>query len=347
MLQGCCNHAPSNFPGTIETLVTRVWGVEIRVLGPLQVLGDEGERLDLGGPKPRALTCILAALSPRPISREFLLNALWKQPPPSAKRTLAAYLSRLHKVLGDALTIDGDRVWLDGAHLDSHRFEDQLSEASGSRELLAALELWRGNALQEGEDISCCQAEAARLEDLRLVTLERYMRSARGDPLHEQRAIGLLESGVERHPLRESLWASLIDGLWHTGRTAEALSAYRRVRDLLADHLGLDPDPRLQALERSIILGTQPMASDLLDLPAPRDRFVGRGDDIHHAIGLLEEHRAVTFLGPAGVGKTRLAVEVSRIVAPRMKHGAVFVPLAAANNGSFLPILTSKLSPSA
>ena len=65
--------------------------------------------------------------------------------------------------------------------------------------------------------------------------------------------IGPLGALVQLHPLREGLWHTLITALYRNGRQADALAAYARVRDILAEELGLDPGRELQALEASVL----------------------------------------------------------------------------------------------
>jgi DNA-binding CsgD family transcriptional regulator len=57
--------------------------------------------------------------------------------------------------------------------------------------------------------------------------------------------------------------------------------------------------------------------------------FVGRDDEVAEVAALLGEYRLVTVTGPGGMGKTRLAGEVARAVAPRFADGAWLVELAA------------------
>jgi MoxR-like ATPase len=51
--------------------------------------------------------------------------------------------------------------------------------------------------------------------------------------------------------------------------------------------------------------------------------FVGRESEVGKVAGLLGEYRLVTVTGPGGVGKTRLAGEVTRRVASRFADGGV------------------------
>ena len=66
--------------------------------------------------------------------------------------------------------------------------------------------------------------------------------------------IGELEAAVATYPFQEGLWELLITALYRAGRQADALATYQRVRNQLADELGLDPGPQLQQLEQQILV---------------------------------------------------------------------------------------------
>ena len=162
----------------------------------------------------------------------------------------------------------------------------------------------------------------ARLEETRLGLTEDHL-AARLELGAAGELVGELETLVAAHPLREGLWTLLITALYRAGRQADALAAYRRVQRLLADELGLDPGPELQVLERQVLRQDPALAA-----PTPRRRAgavprrkpgrvsgsllgprrrPGRGRRLADAT-----HRLVTLVGPAGVGKTRLAIEAAR-----------------------------------
>jgi hypothetical protein len=138
--------------------------------------------------------------------------------------------------------------------------------------------------------------------------------------------IGELEALVRQYPLREGLWCCLITALYRMGRQADALAAYTRVRELLVDELGVDPGPSLRALEEQILqqsraldaAGSAPSADagQVGNLPALSSSLVGRAAEVSAVQDLLRHRRLVTVVGPAGVGKTRLAIEVARGLAP-------------------------------
>ncbi len=64
-------------------------------------------------------------------------------------------------------------------------------------------------------------------------------------------------------------------------------------------------------------------------LPARTTSFVGRDDELAQLLELVERSdvRLVTLTGPGGIGKTRLAVEAARRLAPGFRDGAAYVPL--------------------
>ena len=91
-----------------------------------------------------------------------------------------------------------------------------------------------------------------RLEEVRLGLVEDAM-AARVDLGAGGEVVGELESLVEKHPLREGLWASLVTALYRSGRQADALAAYARVRRLLVDELGIEPGSALRSLEQQVL----------------------------------------------------------------------------------------------
>ena len=127
-----------------------------------------------------------------------------------------------------------------------------------------------------------------------------------------------LEVLVAEHPLREGLWHILVTALYRTGRQADALAACARVRALLRDELGLEPGPELRTLERDILRQTVPVPvhprPPAGNLPALSSPLTGRSADLADVVELVGRERLVTLVGPAGVGKTRLAVEVARTI---------------------------------
>ena len=73
-------------------------------------------------------------------------------------------------------------------------------------------------------------------------------------------------------------------------------------------------------------------------VPAPRTSFVGRAAELAQLAELLsrEDVRLVTLSGPAGIGKSRLAIEGARRLGDRYPDGVVFVPLEGIADASLV-----------
>ncbi len=85
--------------------VCGVDGIEIRVLGPLEVLRD-GETLRLRGIKQRAVLALIALHAGRVVSTDQLVESLWgEEPPPTAVTALHGHVSRLRRMLGPGVIV--------------------------------------------------------------------------------------------------------------------------------------------------------------------------------------------------------------------------------------------------
>ena len=85
---------------------------------------------------------------------------------------------------------------------------------------------------------------------------------------------------------------------------ATALDAYERHRVELADRLGVDPGPHLQALHAELLAADRPVRAGLR---FEATSLVGRDADIRALRAVVREARVTSILGPGGLGKTRLA----------------------------------------
>ena len=317
------------------------------MLGPLEVRTDRGV-LRLASRRQRVLLTVLLVEANRAVSAGRLMDELWGEVPPTdPEGALRTQISRLRKALGPGAGLVTEerayRLTVGREQLDAARFEDLMgliatSGADGAdtlRLLDEALALWRGPALAEFADRRFAQPEAVRLEELRLTARERraelLLRLGRAAD-----AAAELDALLAQHPEREQARGLLMEALYHQGRQTEALATYQTWRLHLADELGLDPSPGLQRIERQILQHVLPTREATPaarrrrhQLALPVSSFVGRDDDVSAVSGLLEGARLVTLCGPAGVGKTRLALEVGAIVAERYPDGLHVCDLAA------------------
>src|SRR5215208_1966734 len=239
--------------------------MEFRILGSLQVLAGDRHN-PLGGAQQREVLAILLLHRGQVVSVDRIVDELWGERPPSrATKTVQVYVSRLRKALGDGVLVTrggGYTLELNGDCVDADRFTrlaDVGREAldngdpRGARETLtAALGLWRGPPLADLAYEPFAQNEVARLEELRLVALENR---GEADLVLGRHAalIPELEALVREHPTRERLREGLMLALYRSGRQVEALESYRDSQRTLDEELGLEPGPRLQRLERSIL----------------------------------------------------------------------------------------------
>jgi predicted ATPase/DNA-binding SARP family transcriptional activator len=316
------------------------------LLGPLTVTVD-GAPVAVGGEKRRVLIAALALQADQVVPRDHLIDALWgEDPPDTARNTLQVYVSQVRKLLPDGLletTATGYRLAVDPGAVDVFEFERltqaarsalTIGDAAGGAETLrAALDLWRGAPLADLEREPFAQAQVARLEELRL--------SAQEDRIDAELALGRhghlvaeLEGLVAEHPLRERLRGQLMLALYRSGRQADALAVYQRARRTLVDELGIEPGEALRKLERAIL--AQDPALDLhaavtpRRIPTPPTPLLGREGELAALTELVRDDntRLVTLTGIGGIGKTRLALELIRRLAPEYQHGAAVATLA-------------------
>ncbi|MFE3206036.1 BTAD domain-containing putative transcriptional regulator [Embleya sp. NPDC059237] len=244
-----------------------------RVLGALEAW-DGDRRADLRGPRHRAVLARLVLARGHVVPVDRLIEDLWHgESPHRALGSVQTFVSHLRRALepdraprtpstvlvtappGYAFRVGTDEV-------DAWRFEALVHRAGGLlaagaaqdalRELTAALDLWRGPAYAQFADEPWARPEAARLEELRLVAVERRAEAG----LAIGQASGIvpgLEAHAAAHPLREESWRLLALALYRCARQGDALAVLRRVRAALREELGVEPGARLQRLEADIL----------------------------------------------------------------------------------------------
>lgn len=321
--------------------------MEVRILGPVSV--DAGVDVPLDVPKERALLALLALEAGNVVPLHRLVDGLWgEDAPPTADKTLQGYVFRLRRLLGAdtvATEASGYVLRVDRDAIDAHRFERLVhrgraaldaGDASTARAAFAdALSLWRGEPLDDLGDGEVRASQRARLEELRTLAQEGNAEAAIALG-HHLDALPELEALVAEFPFREALWAQLMLALYRSGRQADALRAFQRVRAILGEELGIEPSPPLQRLEGRILrqdaqldLGAPPLRANV---PVPLSTFIGRAAELAHLADALHEHRLVTVVGPGGVGKTRLAIETAVRVAERFPDGVWWIDLTSSRD---------------
>lgn len=237
--------------------------MEFRILGPVEVIHDD-RALALGGASQRALLAALLLSANEVVSSDRLIDELWGgEAPESGAAALQVRVSQLRKALRTAADrletrSPGYVLRVEPGELDLDRFTMLLAEAEdadsteASEKLRAALALWRGPALGDLTYESFAQPAIARMEDLRVLGLERRFEADLALGRHGE-LVAELEALVVAHPLRERLREQLMLGLYRAGRQADALAAYQDARRVLVDELGIEPSPALRKLEAAIL----------------------------------------------------------------------------------------------
>ena len=270
--------------------------VRYQVLGPLTATVDE-RTVNLGGPKQRLVLALLLVEAGRTVTADRLIDRIWDDAPPErARHTLQAYISELRRVLDDPIEWTGHayRLVAEVDQLDSTRFESLLNEGrrlldtspeEAASTLRKALALWKGRPYEDLEYAQGIRPEIGRLDDLRLVALELRIEADLRLGRHSE-ILAELDALSADYPLRERFRAQQILSLYRAGRQAEALRAFARLRQTLAEELGIDPSPELQTLEERVLA----QDSDLDPPPVTEPELVFLFTDLEGSTALWEIH---------------------------------------------------------
>ena len=328
------------FPSLHSTEVERA--PSFRVLGPLEVRGEDDGTLSVPGLKERTILACLIAHAGHSVPADSLVEELWAdEPPRTAEKTLGSYISRLRRILEGAsrASIDmfgeGYRLDVPDREVDARLFEELALEGRwlvGARQAGEAIEvlehaigLWRGDAYQEFRHTHVGMAEGERLGEL-LRSTQEDLEDARLDLGDVNTAIADLQAMARAEPLRERRWAQLMLALYRAGRQAEALDVFTRARSQLVEELGVEPGAELRQLQAAI-LAQEPLtqrpwsvepeaATRAVDVcpykglarfeASDADFYFGREQTVARAVARLVDGRFLALIGASGSGKSSL-----------------------------------------
>ncbi|MEU8183292.1 BTAD domain-containing putative transcriptional regulator [Micromonospora sp. NPDC049047] len=320
--------------------------VTFGVLGPVTA-ATGGAPVPLRGHRQRLVLARLLIAHGRVVPVDRLVDDLWETPSEGAVGAIRTFVADLRRALepdrpprqpprilvtepsGYALRTAPDAV-------DAARFEAAVGEAArllaagrpapALAALDAALALWRGPAYADCADQTWAVAEINRLDELRMLAVERRAEAllALGRP---DEAAADLPAQLARHPLREAAWRLLATARYRAGRQGDALAALRDAREVLVAELGVDPGPELRQLEADILA----QAAHLSHTPAvvgpergggsgavPQRPFVGRDAELGRLqraadAAVLRRRPTLALLsGEPGAGKSALAEALAR-----------------------------------
>jgi predicted ATPase/DNA-binding SARP family transcriptional activator len=310
----------------------------LRVLGVPELMPDSlaaGDAPNLGGTKQRGVLVRLALAAPAPVTLDQLIDDIWgESPPETARNTIQVYVSALRKAVrphgadvvrtGDSYALSPGPVEVDAARFAELVATGRSAMRAGALDravdaLLAADAVWQPPPL-------------AGLAELPFVgptrtALEATWAGAAGDLAdalirlgRQDEAADVARSVVAASPYAEHGWVLLATAQYHRGQQVEALATCRRIRDLLADELGLDPGPELTEIEQAIRTQTlrpavaaaaSAPAADTA-LPALPSHLVGRDRLITAVLTAMRDGAPlVSLVGLGGIGKTTTSLAVA------------------------------------
>ena len=307
--------------------------------------------------KSKTLVKLLVLADGHRVHRDVLTEALWPDMDP------VAAANNLHQALHAArraLTPDGsapagvlrlqdDVVILSPSGdlvVDAEEFAAAGERALRSRSVedyRAALDLYSGELLPEDRNADWAAADRERLAGLHHSLSIGLARSVleHGDPAE---AVLLVEPLARSRPDDEPVHRLLIEALDQAGRRWDALDAYERLRKVLDEEYAALPDPATQSLYRRILSAQGPAGAAVVsNLPTAMTSFIGRRREITELLALQERARLLTLCGPGGVGKTRLAIEVARLLATSEMafDGVWLVDLSEVRDGRLVPTVAA------
>lgn len=335
-------------------------GLYLQLLGPIAATHGESV-LELGHARQRTVLAVLALEPDQPVDRSAIIDAVWDdRPPQSAANLIQTYVSRLRRVLrqdspvpdsAPLLSSEGQRYRLrvTADQLDLLRFRElaqagRRARSAGSLDAASAafrhaLDLWRGDPLA---DLTMLRAypPVVGLADEWVTCVIDYA-DVCATLRTSDHAIGHLRAAATRHPLDERLHSRLMIALAATGNRSGALQVYHAVRDRLDSELGICPGAELSASYRRILRGTasqravaEHQAVVPRQLPRAIPCFTGRAESLRTLSAALDEAGrrdgslpVFVISGPAGVGKTTLALHWAHSVADRFPDGQIHADL--------------------
>lgn len=333
--------------------------ISYSLLGPVLVR-DGDHDLTPGPAKHRALLAALVLGAGQVTTVERVVTVLWgTEPPRSAESLVRVYVSALRRLLGaEAIrTVPGGYLLAaEPEQVDFMRFEAKVADArrsaaagraaEASEALRAALALWRDEPMADLDSDELRRGAAARLAELRLAAMAERIELDLALGRHRE-LVGDLRRLVAEYPLREQAWVQLLLALHRSGRRSEALEAYQQARAVLVDQLGLEPGTELRAMHEQVLADDPALSWGPSATPEPCETppdvadFTGRQPVLAWITGAVDAAAGapvhLVLHGPAGVGKSAVAVHAAWRLADRFPDGQLYAHLRGGDAGPVRP----------
>lgn len=340
--------------------------MQVRLLGPVEVASGDLTR-PVPGLRRKAVLAVLGLHAGQVVSSDHLIDVVWgENAPATALNTLQRHISYLRVLLGAkasivarppgyVLDIGDEATDVEAAERLIRQGTQSPDPAQTVTHLRAALALWRGRPLADVAELRWLGEQAERLDHTEHEAVRALVdaRLALGE--HAQ-LIPELERLISSRPFDEHLHRQLMIALYRSGRQAESLAKYQRLKHALAEELGIDPSLPSRELEAAIlrqdaaldppaqVVAIAPLLSVApAQLPLAAPAFAARGREIARLDAMLtrlsgaDQGPATVLIamlsGTAGVGKTTLAVHWAHRVRHLFPDGQLYVNLRGFDRG--------------
>ena len=306
------------------------------------------------GPLGRIAMAYLVLDRARPVTRDELAEAMWggQNPPATWQASLRGVIFRLRCSL-DAVGLVGSEVLRSslgcyqlhlpvdptvdveeaGRLLHTARIALESGDAFAARRAAAESAAVSRADFLPGASGAWVEIRQGQFRELHLQALDVLAEASTATGDHDD-AVAAAEEAIEREPFRESSYVLLMKAHDAAGNRAAAVRAFERCRASLQAELDIEPSAATHAVHRRIVAavdadrGPAPARADATNLPTALSTFVGRAGELPELEAAARRSRLLTLTGPAGVGKSRLAVELARRLAPAHPGGVWLVELA-------------------
>jgi predicted ATPase/DNA-binding SARP family transcriptional activator len=308
--------------------------LKIRLLGQFSVQLN-GQTVELSSRSAQSLLAFLLLNKNSRIRREKISGILWPELDEAmARKNLRQDLWRLRKTIGREYFF-ANRVSLgfmteENYRLDVASLEDETLWAGARKDILQQVEEFGGELLPgfyedwvvlERERLNAIYDNHIRLLINRLLEQHRWLD-----------AVQCSESWIAHGEFPEHAYRSLLIAYSGLGDLPKVSQTFCRCEEALSKDLGAKPSPEIIDLYQRILAEDvtvlPPKQVQLASIPRPLTSFIGRKTERAHIRDQLRDPfcRLLTLIGPGGIGKTRIAIQVAHDLTTEFVDGVVFIP---------------------